>query len=262
MGDRLEGRVAIITGAGRGMGQAGAILFAQEGAKVVVAERRADAAAETADAVRAAGGTAIFVETDVTDPASVQQMAERTVEAFGGIDVLWNNVGGIGWTPEGMRRKVNLDEGGFDILNVEPDFWDWQIRINLTSVYLCCRAVLPSMIAKGKGAIINTSSGAAIARSENNHPYATAKGAVLTLTKLIAKKYGPLGIRCNAIVPRLTNSWDAEALAARAAGGKVPLGRIGTLEEIASAALFLASDESSYVTGDALWLDGGSRMGA
>lgn len=261
MGDRLSGRVAIITGSGRGMGQAGAKLFASEGASVVVAERRADAAAETVDAILAAGRKAVAVEVDVTDPASTQRMAEEAVKAFGTIDVLWNNVGGIGWTPEGGRRPVDVNAGGFDILNTDLEYWDWQIKINLTSVFLCSKAVLPVMIAQGRGSIISSSSAASGARTENFHPYATAKGGVLTLSKLMAKRYGPLGIRSNCIVPGIINSWDAERLAERAKDGKIPLGRIGTVEEVAKAALFFASDDSSFVSGEDVWLDGGARLG-
>jgi NAD(P)-dependent dehydrogenase (short-subunit alcohol dehydrogenase family) len=175
--------------------------------------------------------------------------------------VLWNNVGGIGWTPEGSRKPFNVDEGGSDILNVEPEYWDWQIKFNLTSVFLCCKAVLPVMIAHGRGSIISSSSAASNARTENFHPYATAKGAIITLSKLIAKRYGPLGIRSNVIVPGIINSWDAERLAERAKDGKIPLGRIGRVEEVASAALFFASDDSSFVSGEDIWLDGGARLG-
>ncbi|MFN8532921.1 MAG: SDR family NAD(P)-dependent oxidoreductase [Dehalococcoidia bacterium] len=259
MAGRLDRKVALITGAGRGMGRAGALLFACEGATVVVADRRRDAAQEVAERVAADGGQALAVEVDVTDDASIRAMTEATTAAFGRIDVLWNNVGGLGWQADGTRRSIALGANDGDILSIDPTAWEWSIRFNLTSVYLCCRHVLPVMIAGGGGSIINTSSGAALARSSNFHPYAVGKAGVITLSKLIARRYAAQGIRCNALVPGLIDSWGSAQVADRAKE-TVPLGREGTTDEVARTALFLASDESSFVTGEALHVAGGAQI--
>ena len=158
MNTSLDGRIAIISGAAHGMGKAGVKTFIEAGATVVVADVRAGEAEATAREVEAADGRVLAIQVDATDPESVTSMVDQVMKTFGRIDVLWNCVGGMGWQPDGKRKTEDgrgpLD-GGYDILNLVPEEWDWSIRLNLTTVYLMCRAVLPHMIAAGKGSIIS-----------------------------------------------------------------------------------------------------------
>jgi meso-butanediol dehydrogenase/(S,S)-butanediol dehydrogenase/diacetyl reductase len=244
---RLKGKVAIITGGGSGIGRATAELFAREGASVVVADYNADAGQEAVQAIRDAGGDALFFEVDVSDRAQVQQMVQATLDAYGGVDVLFNNAGVLIFGT---------------VLDTDEASWNRLMSINLTGVFLCSRAVLPHMIARGGGSIINTSSSTgAHDAAGNSAAYVASKGGVALLTKAMAIDHAGDNVRVNAIAPgptdtpMLRGSFSAEELVDFAA--TFPMKRLGHPEELAQAALFLASDEASFVTGCVLAADGG-----
>jgi NAD(P)-dependent dehydrogenase (short-subunit alcohol dehydrogenase family) len=247
---RLDGKVALITGAGSGMGAVAARLFASEGAAVVVADAVEAGGVATAEAIQAAGGRAIFVQVDVTRSEQVATMVGRGVEAFGGLHVLYNNAG-----------IFPSDDGG--ALDTPEDTWDRVMAVNLKGVWLSCRHGIPAMLASGGGSIINVASfvafmGAATAQIA----YTASKGGVLSMTREIAVEYARKGIRANALCPGpIETPLLAELMRDPARRARrmvhIPVGRLGRAEEIANAALFLASDESSLMTGASLVVDGG-----
>jgi len=244
---RLKGKVAIITGGGSGIGRATAELFAREGARVVVADYNAEAGQEAVQAIRAAGGDALFVEVDVSDRAQVQHLVQATRDAYDGIDVLFNNAGVLIFGT---------------ILDTDEAAWNRLMSINLTGVFLCSKAVLPHMIARGGGSIINSSSSTgAHDAAGNSAAYVASKGGVALLTKAMAIDHAEDNVRVNAIAPgptdtpMLRENFSPEALEAFAA--TFPMMRLGRPQELAQAVLFLASDEASFVTGCILAADGG-----
>ncbi len=253
MAGRLEGKVAMITGAGSGIGRATAELFAQEGAAVGVLDIRADAAGEVAAAISAAGGRAIGLGADVTKDDQVRAAGNEVIATFGDISVLYNNAG-IGST------------GAVDV--AEEEDWDRCFDINVKGTFLCSRAVVPSMLAAGGGSIINQGSVAALVGVANFAAYCAAKGAVVALTRSMSVDLAPRGIRVNAIAPGTVYTPLMEPMLTARGGGdlekglamtvaKYPIGRLGNPEDIAAAALFLASDEAAFVTGAVLTADGG-----
>lgn len=244
---RLERKVAIITGGGSGIGRAAAQLFTREGAKVVVADYNAEAGENTVQAIQDSGGEAIFVKVDVSDAEQVQHMVQSALEAYGGIDILFNNAGILLFGT---------------ILETDPKDWTRLMSINLNGVFLCSKAVIPHMIERGGGSIINTSSSTgAHDVAANIAAYVTSKGGVTLLTKAMAVDHAKDHIRVNAIAPgptdtpMLRENMSPEELADFAA--TFPMKRLGWPEELAYAALFLASDEASFVTGAVLAVDGG-----
>jgi NAD(P)-dependent dehydrogenase (short-subunit alcohol dehydrogenase family) len=244
----LKGKTAIITGAGLGIGRAAALLFASHGANVVIAECDEATGAQAAADVAVAGGSALFVRTDVTRPDSVEAMVARTVAAFGGIDVLYNNAGGS-TTGDGPVTTVPIDE-----------FWH-TVNVDLYGTFLCCRFAIPHMIEANGGAVINTSSMVALIGRKNAHAYTASKGGVTSLTRALAAEYGEHNIRVNAVAPGVTRS---ERVEQRLAAGRIQqyvLDRhvLGLPEpiDVAHAALYLASDLSSRVTGQILPVDSG-----
>nr|WP_111299080.1 SDR family NAD(P)-dependent oxidoreductase [Paracoccus saliphilus] len=262
MGERLKDKVVFVTGAGSigpgwGNGKAAAVQFAREGATVFASDISREAVEETAQIIRDEGGT---VETDVCDVSKADQVKStvaRAMQAFGRIDVLHNNVGII-------------DPGGPEDLSEEQ--WDRLMAINVKSLYLTCREVLPVMTAQGKGSIINISSIASThSLGYSCISYSASKGAVNAFTRDIALNYAPKGIRCNAILPGLMNTplihkgnvtgvyGSTEAMVA-ARDALVPLGHMGDGWDVAHASVFLASDESRFVTGIELVLDGGITL--
>ncbi|MEJ2554818.1 MAG: glucose 1-dehydrogenase [Anaerolineae bacterium] len=244
---RLERKVAIITGGGSGIGRAAAQLFTREGAKVVVADYNAEAGENTVQTIQDSGGEAIFVKVDVSDAEQVQHMVQSALEAYGGIDILFNNAGILLFGT---------------ILETDPKDWNRLMSINLNGVFLCSKAVIPHMIERGGGSIINTSSSTgAHDVAANIAAYVTSKGGVTLLTKAMAVDHAKDHIRVNAIAPgptdtpMLRENMSPEELADFAA--TFPMKRLGWPEELAYAALFLASDEASFVTGAVLAVDGG-----
>ena len=251
MPGRLANKVALITGAGGGQGRAAAIMFAQEGAKVVVTDIKVEGGQETVEMVKAAGGQAIFHETDVSKAADIQAAVDRTVETYGGLHILYNNA-------------AVLHKRDTTVTNLEEDLWDLVIGVNLKSIYLGCKYAIPEMTKLGGGSIINVSSLAGILGVGNVHAYTAAKGGVVSLTRAIATAYAAQNIRCNVICPgavdtpmmaHVLHSSNPKRLERVAKSH--PLGRVGTPEDIAAMGLFLASDESSWITGSVFTVDGG-----
>jgi NAD(P)-dependent dehydrogenase (short-subunit alcohol dehydrogenase family) len=243
---RLKDKVALITGGASGIGRATAELFAREGARVAVADYSNDGR-DTVQAIKTAGGEAVFVPVDVSDSGQVARMVEAALQAYGRIDVLFNGAGILYYGT---------------VLETDEQAWNRVISINLTGTYLCCRAVVPHMIRQGGGSIINVAStvGAHDACA-NAVAYVTSKGGVTLFTKAMAIDHARQGVRVNALVPGATDTpmirkaLTPEALEALAASH--PIGRLGRPEELAKAVLFLASDDASFVTGTAMYVDGG-----
>ena len=246
--NKLSGQVAIITGAASGIGRSTAELFAQEGAKVIVADVNEALGQETADQIEANGGTARFITTDVGSADSVQTLVKTVLDEFDRIDILHNNAY---WAPNFRPLgDTTLEE------------WDRTIAVSLTGVFLGCKYVLPTMLERGKGVIVNTASAAAISASPMFAAYMAAKGGVVQLTRSVAYDYGKSGIRCNAICPGLVETPATQPVLddpERRAWlmSKLLLSYTGKPEDIAKAALFLATDDSRYMTGQTLVIDGG-----
>ena len=246
MSGRLEGKVAIITGAASGIGRASAERFAKEGAKVVVADIADDAGSEIAKLI---DGT--FIHTEVTDPDSIQALYAETVAAYGGIDVLFNNAG------------ISPPDDD-SILETELDAWRRVQEVNLTSVFLCCKYGIPWLIERGGGSIVNTASFVAILGAATSQvSYTASKGGVLAMSRELGVQFARQNIRVNALCPGPVNTpllmelfaKDPERAARRLV--HVPMGRFADPTEIASAAAFLASDDASFITASSFMVDGG-----
>ena len=252
MGTRLSGKVCLITGAGSGIGQASARLFASEGGRVVVADLDLGAARATADEIVQAGGEAVAEQVDVTDEAQTADLAARVVERWGRIDVLFNNAGipGVG-----------------DVLETEPELFDRVMKVNVRGVYLMSRAVVPHMIAQKSGSVINMSSGIAEIGLARRVSYAASKGAVMAMTRSMQVDLAPHGVRVNALLPgtiltpfveRYLQESYSDPEEGMASIRKRQLSPdLGRPEDVAGAALFLASDESKFMMASGLVIDGG-----
>jgi glucose 1-dehydrogenase len=244
---RFAGQVAIVTGGGNGIGRACAEAFAGEGAAVAVADIDREAGSAVAQAIEVAGGRARFIATDVGDAGQAQRLIEQTVSAFGRLDVLINNAGIIKTA---------------DFLEISEADFDAVLRVNLKGVFLVGQAAARAMVKQGKGAIVNMSSANAVVAIPNQVPYVTSKGAVNQLTKVMALALADKGVRVNAIGPgsimtELLQVVMSDEAARQKILSRTPLGRCGEPSEVAKVALFLASDEASYITGQTIYPDGG-----
>jgi NAD(P)-dependent dehydrogenase (short-subunit alcohol dehydrogenase family) len=246
MSGRLEGKVCVITGAGGGMGADAAVRFAEEGARVAVADVDGAGAEKVASEV---GGLAVQV--DVADEASVEAMYAATAERFGGVDVLYNNAG-----------ISPADDAS--ILDTGLEAWERVQAVNTRGVYLCCKHGIPHLLARGGGSVINVASFVALVGAATSQiSYTASKGAVLSLSRELAVEFARRGIRVNALcpgpveTPMLLRLFEEDPAAFERRRVHLPMGRLATAREIANAALFLASDESSYVNGATFVVDGG-----
>jgi len=254
MGDRLKGKVAFITGAGMGMGREAAVLFAEEGARVIVADIDAKAAQETVGLVERAKGEAVTVKGDVALEADVARMIEEGVRRFGSLHVLYNNAG------------VLWKDRDRSVLETDNDAWDRVMAINLKSVFWVTKHGIPHLKAAGGGSIINMGSvSALVGFTRAQDAYTAAKGGLISLTKSLAIQFAKDQVRCNVIHPGIIDTplqapYLTDAIRKEFETG-IPLGRIGKPRDIANVALFLASDESSFMTGAELVVDGGFTAG-
>lgn len=248
---RLAGKRAIVTGAGSGIGRASAILFAREGAKLVAVDRVEDAVDETAALIRAEGGTVFSVAADVSDETAVQGFVDHCLSEFGGLDVVYANAGISGGLVPMQEQTVA--------------YWQEVLAINLIGPFLAIKAASPHMIRQGSGSIICTASVAGLRANAGGLPYSASKAGVISLVQTVANELSGTGVRINAICPGLIETGMTKPIfdGARARGtedkiGQLnPLRRYGNPVEIAQAALFLASDDASYVNGQAIPVDGG-----
>lgn len=246
---RLAGKIALITGAGRGIGAATARLFAQEGASVVLAARSEEEVTRLAGEITASGGAALAVRTDVADAASMQALVQHAVETYGRLDIAVNNAGIAG--------------GNKPLIEVSEDVFDRVIAVNLKGVFLAMKYEIPAMLAVGGGAIVNlTSTVGLVGTGAGIAPYIASKHGVVGLTKAAALEYARQHIRVNAIAPGTTRTsvneqWIADPKISQHITSGIPLGRVGEPPEVAEAILWLCSDAASYLTGVTLPVDGG-----
>ena len=247
---RLDGKVALITGGASGMGRVASALFAREGAKVVLTDVADDAGEATAAEIRDAGGEAAYVHADVSREADAKAMVDAAVDLFGGLHVLYNNAG-----------VMPPADGSVDA--TEERIWDLVLAVNVKGVAFGCKYGVPAIIASGGGSIVNVASFVAwMGAATSQTAYTTSKGAVLAMTREIAVEYARRSVRCNALCPGPIETpllmqllSDDEKRQRRLV--HIPMGRLGQAEELARAALFLASDDSSFMTGTSLIVDGG-----
>ena len=253
MAGQLDARVALVTGGGSGIGRASAVVFAREGAKVVVTDVDEDGGQETVRLIEAAGGTAMFVRADVSQAAEVAALVEQAVSTYGRLDCALNNAGIQG----DIKQTAECSQ----------ENWDRIIATNLTGVWLCMKHEIPHMLNQGGGAIVNTSSNFGLVGSNGMPAYSASKHGVLGLTKTAALEYAKSGIRVNAVCPGPVQTPLVDKVLAaqpelgdqiiKAIEAREPVGRMGQPEEIAEAVVWLCSDAASFVTGTAMSVDGG-----
>lgn len=245
---KLDDRMAIITGAGRGLGRAMAVRFARAGADVVVAARTQSQLEETAGLVRETGRKCLVVPTDVTRSAEINTMVEAAVKEFGRIDVLVNNAG------------ATEEVFGKQLAEITDEEWRVGIDTNLSSQFYACRAVIPKMVAQKRGKIINVASGLALRGSKHNYMYACAKGGVVQLTRSLALTYAEFNIQVNCIIPGIFPHTERQVEFFK--GGRfIPVGRVGEDEEVGPLAVFLASEAANHINGELIRIDGGGLAG-
>ncbi len=246
---QFEGKVALVTGGGGGIGRASALAFARAGARVVVADIAAEAGQETVALVQALGGSAIFIRTDVTQATDVQGMVARTIATYGRLDCAFNNAG--------------IEEEHLRLADCSEDTFDRIMGINVKGVWLCLKHQLAQMLQQGGGTIVNTASVAGLVGAPKMAAYSASKHAVLGLTKSAAIEYARKGIRINAVCPGVIRTAmyeravEADPNIGMAAAQMHPVGRLGEVDEVAAVVLWLCSDAASFVTGHAHTVDGG-----
>lgn len=246
---RLEKRVAIITGAGQGIGRAIALGLAREGAKIVIADVNAEGANSVKGEIEAGGGTALAIRTDVSDEASVQGMVQKSLDEFGRLDILINNAG--------IYPVSSVEE-------MREEDWDRVIGTNLVGAFLCSKAVVTQFLKQGNGRIISMTSGRAFQGAKNGAHYAASKAGIIGFSKSLALELARHGITVNVICPGVTDTAQPRGHQTEqelyAQAQKVPLGRIGQPEDLVGPAIFLASDAARFITGQTLLVNGGSIM--
>ena len=246
---RLEQRIAIVTGAGQGIGRAIALGLAREGARVAIADVNEECANSVKNEIEAAGGRALVIRTDVSNEDSVQAMVERSLQEFGRVDILVNNAGIFPTSP---------------VEEMSEEDWDRVIGTNLVGAFLCARAVVPKFLEQGSGRIISLTSGRAFQGAKNGAHYAASKAGIIGFSKSLALELAPHGITVNVICPGITDTAQPrghqteEQIYAQAQ--RIPLGRIGQPEDLVGPAVFLASDAAAFITGQTLLVNGGSIM--
>lgn len=244
---KLSGKVAIVTGGSSGIGKAISLAYAKEGAKVVVAARNAERSQAVVDEIKKNGGDALFIQTDVLVESDIKALVEKTVAQYGQIDILVNNAG--------MQVLKPLPD-------VSSDDWDHVMNGNAKAVFFAIQQAMPHLL-KTKGVIVTTASMASIKPVDLHYAYAASKAAVAMLTKVVAKDYAPHGVRANSICPGLVQTpllGSATQEVIDSLTKEIPMKRIGQPEDIASVAVFLASDDSSWMTGQNLCVDGGATL--
>ena len=248
--DRLKGKVVFLTGGGGVLGRASAILFAQEGARIAVVDRVQDKAAETAQLINASGGEAIALHVDITDEIAVREAIETTVKHWGHLDTLFNNA-------------AIMPHEDISVVELDVELWSRIYATNVLGTALCCKYAIPHIIQAGGGAVVNMSSFLAMMGCSNpQEAYGASKGAIVALTHSLAVQFGGHGIRVNALCPgpietEHVRQFFADEAARKLRIDRIPLGRFGRPEDVAEAALFLASDATTWLTGQAIVLDGG-----
>jgi NAD(P)-dependent dehydrogenase (short-subunit alcohol dehydrogenase family) len=246
---RLEQRIAIVTGAGQGIGRAIALGLAREGARVVIADVNEESASTVKNEIEAGGGRALVIRTDVSNEISVRAMAKKSLEEFGRVDILVNNAG--------IFPTSSVEE-------MREEDWDRVIGTNLVGAFLCARAVVPKFLEQGSGRIISLTSGRAFQGAKNGAHYAASKAGIIGFSKSLALELAPHGITVNVICPGITDTAQPrghqteEQMYAQAQ--RIPLGRIGQPEDLVGPAVFLASDAAAFVTGQTILVNGGSIM--
>jgi NAD(P)-dependent dehydrogenase (short-subunit alcohol dehydrogenase family) len=247
----MKGKIALVTGAGSGIGKSAALIFAHRGCSVAVVDLNPEGGAQTVKEIEGAGGKALFLETDVAESAQVQEMVRKTVEHFGRLDYAFNNAG--------------IEMGRPPLTEYPEENWDKLIAVNLTAVWLCMKYEIAEMLKTGGGAIVNTASLAGLFGMPSHYGYVAAKHGVVGITRSAAIEYGSRGIRVNAVCPAIIDTpmtdafADEEAL--KALPALHPIGRIGKPDEVAEAAVWLCSDAASFITGVPLPVDGAMLAG-
>jgi NAD(P)-dependent dehydrogenase (short-subunit alcohol dehydrogenase family) len=253
--NRFQDKVALVTGGNSGIGRAASIQFGKEGAKVVIAARRENLGQDVADAIKKAGGEAVFVKTDVTKPEEIEALFKAVLDKYGRLDCAVNNAG---VSSASMRR----------IINTTMEEWDWTMNTNLRGVWLCMKHEIKQMLTQGGGAIVNTASIAGLATEVGMSLYCTSKHGVMGLTKSAALEYAHKNIRVNAVcpgfihTPMLEEPWQTNPQIKDFTLSQVPMQRFGQPEEIAGAILWLCSDEAAYMTGREMVIGGGQTLKA